>query len=307
MPRGLILAVFCISSLHAALWPAHLGSYQRTSATPLDIDKDQRAQAEEYGLQEAESASYGSFQVKAERYKDPTGAYAASLEVPNRLKTRIGNYLLSCDGKCPLDLSTLAEAGLPHVSHASVPTLGSYLPDRNRIPRSERYILGPAGLQANTPEIPASAAAFDFGTEAEIARYRVPRATVTMGIFSYPTPALARQQVPKFEVITGATVKRSDALIAVVLAPAAIDRAAAEKLLSGVNYNGAVSINETPPLVVEPQTAAQILVAVFDLAGLVLAFCLFSGLLVAGILFAARRFGYSGADGTLTTLHLGRK
>ena len=74
-----------------------------------------------------------------------------------------------------------------------------------------------------------------------------------------------------------------------------------------MNYTAAVSINETPPLELKPETAAQMLLAIFNLAGLVLGFCLFSGLLVAGILFAARRFGYSGADGTLTTLHLTRK
>src|SRR5580704_12053201 len=152
MPRSLVLAVFFVSSVHAAIWPEQLDAYHRTSATAVDVGKDERPQADEYGLLESQSATYGSFQVKAERFKDTTGAYAASLEESNRLKTRIGNYLLSCDGKCPLDLPGLAEAAFPKVSHASLPILGSYLPAHNRIPRSERYILGPVGLRASASE-----------------------------------------------------------------------------------------------------------------------------------------------------------
>ena len=117
---------------------------------------------------------------------------------------------------------------------------------------------------------------------------------------------MARQQAAKFQQVAGGSVKRTGSLVAIVLGSPG-DQAAAEKLLSEVNYTAAVSINETPPLQLKPESAAQMLLAIFNLAGLVLGFCLFSGLLVAGILFAARRFGYSGADGTLTTLHLSRK
>jgi len=307
MLRSLVLAVLFISAVHGAIWPEQLGAYRRISAAPVEIGKDERAQADEYGLVDSESASYGAFQVKADRYKDTTGAYAASLEPANRLKTRIGNYLLSCDGQCPLDLGDLVEKAFPHVSHASLPTLGSYLPERNRVLRSERYILGPTGLRASASQIPPSAAAFEFGTEAEVAQYRTPQGPVTLAIFSYPTPAMARQQTPQFEAIASAVVKRTGSLVAVVLEEGPERRANAEKLLSGVNYAGAVQVNETPPLQLKPESAGQMLLAIFNLAGLVLSFCLVSGLLVAGILFLARRFGYSGADGTLTTLHLSRK
>jgi hypothetical protein len=139
-----------------------------------------------------------------------------------------------------------------------------------------------------------------------MANYRTAHGQTMLAIFSYPTPTMARQQAPKFQEVTGAAVKRTGSFVAVVPGSDA-DRAAAEQLLSEVNYTAAVSINETPPLELKPETAAQMLLAIFNLAGLVLGFCLGSGLLVAGILFAARRFGYSGADGTLTTLHLSRK
>jgi hypothetical protein len=44
--------------------------------------------------------------------------------------------------------------------------------------------------------------------------------------------------------------------------------------------------------------------AILSLAGLLLGFCLLSGLAVGGTLRLARRFGYSAAEGSLITLHL---
>jgi hypothetical protein len=306
MPRSLVLALFFVSSVHAALWPEQLGQYQRKSATGSAIFGDDRPEWDEYGEAALERADYGPFQALAFQFKDTTGAYGASLEPGGRVMSRIGNYLVSCSGECPKDFVKLAETALPHVSHASIPTLGEYLPARNRLAGSERYILGPVGLKNNAPQILPDAAAFQFGTEAALAHYRTAGGQTMLAIFSYPAPAMARQQAPKFQEVTGAAVKRTGSFVAIVLGSAA-DRTAAEKLLSEVNYTAAVSINETPPLVLKPESAAQMLLAIFNLAGLVLGFCLISGLLVAGILFASRRFGYSGADGTLTTLHLSRK
>ena len=181
---------------------------------------------DEYGLEAAERADYGSFQVTAFRFKDTTGAYAAALE---RSGVRVGNYLVQCEGKCPKDLAQLADASLPQVSHTSVPNLDTYLPPKGLVPRSERYILGPIGLKADAPDIPASAVNFDFGTEGELARYRN---GVVLGVFSFPTPSMARQQLLEFQKISGATAKRTGPLVAIAIGPSA----ASAKLLETVNY-----------------------------------------------------------------------
>jgi hypothetical protein len=82
----------------------------------------------------------------------------------------------------------------------------------------------------------------------------------------------------------------------------------AQALLSQVSYSATVSIDEPPPLELKPENAGKMLVAIINLAGIVLAFCVASGLAVALILLLARRrFGYSGADGSLITLHLNSK
>jgi hypothetical protein len=114
---------------------------------------------------------------------------------------------------------------------------------------------------------------------------------------------MARKQLPEFQNIPGATAKRTGPLIAVAIGPTA----ASAKLLDTINYQAVVAENEKPPvkpLELKPETAGQMVLAIISLAALVLGFCLLSGLLVGGTLRIARRFGYSGAEGSFITLHL---
>jgi hypothetical protein len=298
MPRSLILGILFGASAWASIWPEHLGSYDRRSG------KESQVAADENGREAAEEADYGRFQVSATRYKDTTGAYAAWLEAAGTT-LQAGNYVITCTGNCPKNLAELAEA-LPRVSHAPLPTLGSYFPTKNLVPHSQRYILGPAGLAQNAPQIPESAVAFQFGTEGEISRYKVPGSEKTLAIFTYPTPGIARQQVAAFEAIPNSVVKRSGPLVAVVLG-AAPDLPAAGRLLDQITYEAAVTVNEPMPLILRPETAAQMLLSIITLAGIVLGFCLVSGLLFGGFRVIARRFGYTDAGTAMTTLHLSDK
>jgi hypothetical protein len=319
MLRILVLAVFAVNLVSAAIWPDRLATYKLRASmgvrwnppSSLPSASDPRALLEEeFGQADAEAADYGEFKVTAVRYKDTTGAYAASLEPDANHMSRIGNYLVSCEGGCPKDFLKLAESGLPAVSGAPVPMLGGYLPSNAMIPHSRRYIMGPVGLQANAPQIQQSAVALQFGTEGEMARYRTPKGEETLAIFSYPTPQIARQQAPAFEGIPGAVVKRTGPLLALVVPSdrqSGADLGEARKLLGQVQYEASVAWNEPLPLVIRPQTAAQMVLAILTLAGIVLGFCLLSGLAFGAIRVVARRFGYSGADGRMTTLHLGGK
>jgi hypothetical protein len=310
MPRRLALALVFACSASAGIWPGQLGKYQLKSATAAGVDPQDRARLDELGFEASEQADYGAFQVIAQKFKDTTGAYAASLGPSPRPESRVGNYVVSCSGNCPKDFPKLAGAALPGLSQAAIPTLSGYLPTKGLIPHSERYIVGPVGLRENAPEIPESAVGFQFGTEGAVARYRTPRGDQILAIFSYPTPQMARQQTPPLEAIPNAVVKRTGPLIAVVLPPAGqagTKSDAAEELLSLVNYGGSVAWNQPMPLIIRPQTMAQILVAIFMLAGVVIGFCVISGLAFALIRIIARKFGYSDAEGTMTTLHLGGK
>jgi hypothetical protein len=299
MPRSLILAAIFVSSACAAIWPERLGDYQRQPSA-FEMSDDQGPVLAEYGLQTAERVDYGPFQVTAWRFRDTTGAYAAALELEG---VRVGNYVVKCNGKCPKNLAALADASLPHVSHGALPSLSDYFPAKNQLPRSERYILGPTGLKTYVPEIPVPAALFDFGTEGMLAQYRTAQGPVTLAIFSYPTPSLARQQLPLFQKIANSTVKRTGPLVAVALGASPAN----SQLLEAIEYQGVVAENKPPPdkpLELKPESAGKMVLAILSLAGLLLAFCLLSGLAVGVSLRLARRFGYSGAEGSMVTLHL---
>jgi hypothetical protein len=300
MPRSLIVALAFVASACGATWPPKLGDSQLKTASAVSPPLAQ-AQAEEYGFVAAEKADYGRFQVTALQFKDPTGAYAAALADPRAI--RVGNYLLTCEGKCPKNIAALADASLPHVSHASVPSLSDYFPPKGLIPHSQRYILGPASLAAAAPEIPAPAAKFDFSTEGEVARYRTASGQATLAVFSFATPSLARQQLSQFQQIPNVAVKRAGPLVAVAIGASPAN----SQLLKAIEYEGVVEENEKPPekpLELKPETAGKMILSILSLAGLLLAFCAISGLLVGGSLRLARKFGYSGAEGSLTTLHL---
>ncbi|HTS51277.1 MAG TPA: hypothetical protein VMH05_25190 [Bryobacteraceae bacterium] len=309
MLRSLVLALIFGSCAGAAMWPQQLGKYRLKDVGGEEHPSGANAGWDEYGQQAIEQANYGTFIPTAIRFKDTTGAYAASLEPSGTRCTRIGNYLVNCSG-CPKDFLALAEKALPNVSHAPVSVLPNYLPEKGRLPNSERYIMGPIGLHNDLPQISESAVDLQFGAEAAVARYRLPKGEVTLAIFSYPTLEMARQQAPAYEKTPGIVVKRSGALVALV-APAtadkAIDPAEAQKLLAQINYQASFSWNEPLPIVVKPETAAQMILGIITLAGIVLGFCLASGLAFGAIRVIARKFGYSSADESLTTLSLSGK
>ncbi len=299
MLRSLVLAAALISCASAAIWPEQLGKFHRRSVKPHALDG---AMESEYGFEEMEEADYGSFKVAASRYKDSTGAFAAGLTKPARPQ-QTGNFLITCSGKCPKSLAKDLEA-LPGLTRAPLPSIGGYLPVKNRIAQSERYILGPTGLRESAPQIPASVVAFEFGTEGEIARYRAANGEATVAIFAYPTPQMARKQSNAFEALPGAVVKRAGPMLAVAFST---DRAIGQNLLSQLNYNASVAWQDPAPLVLRPETAGQMLLSIITLAGIVLSFCVLSGVAFGTFRVLARKFGIWDADDALTTLQLSGK
>ena len=187
MPRSLALALVFSACASAGIRPEQLGKYHLKSAAPTASPSENRVELEELGVEAGEQADYGPFQVKAERFKNTRrSVYAASFESSPDPTSRVGNYLVLCRGNCPKNLVKLADAALPGVSRAAVPTLSSYLPVKGLVPHSERYIIGPATLRASGAQIPESALAFQFGTE---------------GVFAYtrPRPETRRSRFSRFQ------------------------------------------------------------------------------------------------------------
>jgi hypothetical protein len=303
------------------MWPDQLGSFQRVSTQGVAFKSDQPIW-DEYGFRDGEEAQYEGdgqkFTATAWRFQDSTGAMAAyewmrlpdskpsslarlAAETPTGSILTHGNYVLRFEGYHPAApfLTTVIQ-GLKQVDNAPLPTLMDYLPTQDLVPNSERYVEGPAALQKFDPGIPPSAAAFHLSAEAQIGSFHAPGGDLTLAIFSYPTPPIARQQTARFQHIAGAMVKRSGPLVAVILAPPNPD--AAEKLLSLIRYQADITLDER--VSTRRDNIGDLVINAFVLIGILLCFSLVGGLAFGSVRAFLRRGGRGEAADAMIVLHL---
>lgn len=317
-----LLAVALLPGLAAAaILPDAIGAYKRQVAMVHWALPGSSDIWKELGLKESDSAKYvreggPAFSALANRFANSTAAMAAfywqreasskpsqaaplAAETPESLLVAHGDYLVSFDGYKPSkpELEAILN-GLPQTTNTILPAL--YLPQSGRVPNSERYITGPAGLHEFLPEIPAQAANFDLSPEVQTAVFHSPKGDVTVAVFSYPTPQIAMKQAPELEK-AGLTVRRSMSLVTVAL-PTAADPESVEKLLSQVHYQAEVTIPEHIPTLLD--NPGNLILSIFILIGIVLAITLVGGL-GAGVLQVFRRRGGRDPDAnTVISLHL---
>jgi hypothetical protein len=320
LTAGLLAAMFLAAGCsQAAIWPEQFGAAKRESAKPVTL-RDQKLWSE-YGLQEAEQAEYTAdaekFTATAYRLQDSTAALGAydwqrpkdakpsqsgplAADTPEETIVAQGNYLLVFQGHKPQapDLEALVRA-LPKFEQSPLPTLRDFLPAEGRIPNSERYVIGPAGLEVFAPAIPAGAAAFHLGSEAQLASFHAQGGEIKLAIFSYPTPNIARERLAVMQKLPGAIAKRSGPLVAVVLEPRNANDA--EWLLSLVKYRATISWDQYVPS--RRDNIGDLIVNAFILIGILLAFATVAGLIFGGVRAFRRRSGKADPD-ALTVLHL---
>jgi len=305
----------------AAIFPDTLGTFHRISDKEAAFQSDNDVW-DEYGFKEGEEAQYQdgaqNFTATAWRFADPTGALGAfewlrpadskpsvlaklAAETPTVTFLVHGNYVFRFVGYHPTtpQLDTLVE-GLKQVDNSSLPTLTGYMPSQDLVPNSERYIEGPAALQKFDPGIPPSKAAFHLSAEAQVGSFQEPGGDVKLAIFSYPTHAIARQQAAEFQQISGAVVKRSGPLVAVILSPPNPD--AAERLLSLVRYQADVTLNER--VNTRRDNIGNLVINAFILIGVLLAFSFVGGLAFGGVRAFLRRGGRGEEADAMIVLHL---
>jgi hypothetical protein len=170
------------------------------------------------------------------------------------------------------------------------------LPERGLQAGSERYVLGPVGLDQFEKGVQPAVAAFSLGAEVEIGQYDTKAGRMQLAVFSYPTPQIAIQQVRQFQALPGVMAKRAGPMVAVILSPQ--EPNAAERLLALVRYNGIVTEADRPPTAKD--NVAELLVTIFTLTGILLVLCLVAGLAVAVL----RRLGWGTSGDPMVLLHL---
>jgi hypothetical protein len=311
----------------AQIWPEQWREHRRAKAEAVVIAEDALGIWSEYQGEAAERATYngpiGAFRATAYRLADSTSALAwYQLIRPDNctpardsinLCTTPGaqymthqNHMLVFEGWRPLaaELSALYEA-LPGLrSGGGLPKLPAFVPEKGRLRNSERYILGVDSLRRFEPRIDPILAGFEDSAEAQFARFQTASGVVEMTIFYYPTPQVARAKVEGFEGQTGLNVRRNGSLIAVIPGGHQPEQVAA--LLESVEYDLNFVWNEAtkdPPM---PNVAGMLL-AIFELTGILLVACIVGGILFAGIWFLLRRrqSRIEGSEATITILNLG--
>ena len=327
MLRKLVLIVVALP-LGAAILPEHIGDFARGETEP--VAAQDAGLYQEFGFISAEQAAYTSpdkipgkrFTATVWRLRDSTGALALfearrpdratpaklsalSAKTPDGAIFAYGNYVFEVSGVVPeqKDLE-MVFLQLPMLDNAPLPALAGNLPQEGRIPNSERYILGPASLARFEPRISPALAGFHLGTEAQSGRYKTPKGDLTLAIFSYPTPNIAREREQEFAKLPGTIAKRSGPLVAVVVA--APDPDAAERVLAGVRYAADLTLNEKVPLN-QGLLGYKLFLNVFVLTGVLVALSIVVGIGFGGFRILRRRFGKPGQEDPFQLLRIGDK
>jgi hypothetical protein len=311
-------------SASAAIFPDHIGTFDKGAPTSLSIPD--RALFAEFGLEATEQAEYKSedkhFTATAWRFRDSTGAMAffeahrpsgASPAPVSKLAVSTsdgtifayGNYVFQLTGAVPVaeELQPVY-AQLPQLEQSPLPTLMGFLPPAGLIPNSERYVLGPVSLDRFEPRISPSIAAFHLGAEGQLGKYSSPKGTLSLAIFNYPTPNMARERQLEFQKIPGAMVKRAGPLVALTIDPPDLD--SAERLLAQVKYDANLTWSAKVP-VNEIKDFARMMVNIFVLAGVLILMCIVAGIAFGGYKILARKMGRQVDPDSMITLGLDGK
>lgn len=319
MPRILILLLALAGSAAGQIWPESWSASKRLQVAHVTVEET--GLWAEYQGEAAERATYsgpmGKFTATAWRLNDATAAlafYQASrpakaVPVASALAVSLlpsgqimahDNYVLMFEGWRPLDAEMAAlYKALPLIrSGGGAPLLTGYLPEKNRVRNSERYLLGVASLQQFLPEVPAALAGFEDSAEAQMGRFQTASGEVPVAFFYFHTPQLARMRLKEFEKQAGWAAKRSGPIVGVI--PAAVDPKAAAAILGPLEWKAGFIWNEAFRPEVSVQDVGKMMMAIFELAGVLLLVCVGGGAAVAFFVVWRRRRG--GEEGSV--LHI---
>jgi hypothetical protein len=309
----------------SGIFPDKIGNFEKGAPTSLAVPD--RNLFSELGLEATEQAEYKSpeskhFTATAWRFRDSTGAVtffqahrpSGAAPAPISKLTSVtsdgqvfayGNYVFQLTGAVPpQDDFAPVYAQLPKLEQSPLPALIGFLPAGGLIPNSERYVLGPVTLDHFEPRIAPSIVAFHLGAEGQLAKYNSPKGTLSLAIFNYPTPSVARDRLVEFQKIPGAMAKRAGPLVAITIDPPDLD--SAERLLAQVRYEASLTMTQKVP-VNEVKGFAKMMLNTFVLAGIVGGMCIIAGIALGGYKILARKMGRRVEPDAMITLGLNGK
>ncbi len=291
----------------------------QSSVNPSQADPAYPAVLQEYGFASSETATYTrddgrKLTLKVAKFNDATGAYGAftfyrqpamrteqigtkAASANDRILFFRSNLLVdaSFDRVTAMSAAELRElAGMLSVASGSadnLPNLPEYLPKKNVVENSARYVLGPQALLAVKAPLTAEQIDFSHDPEILIQDYSSPDGALALTLIQYPTPQIAGA---RFRSLQGdlqrspgsLLARRSGPLVAVVTG--ATGSGDAQTLLNSVNYEAEVTWNEATS-VSKRDNIGNLIVGVFALIGIILLISLIFGVFFGGARLLMKR------------------
>lgn len=331
MKRILIAVVAClwlqtlaIAADNLAFLPKAFGGWTQTGQPQITTDAAQADAAypavlKEYGFTDAETAAYTrddgrKLTIKAARFADATGAYGAFTfyRQPVMRTEEIGTKAASANNRVLFFRSNvLVEANFDRISAMSaselrdlaavlpsakggadnLPTLPEYLPKKDAVENSAKYVLGPQALLAAKSPLTAEQVDFAFQPEVLAQDYTSKSGDLTLTLLDYPTPQIAGSRLRALQAAQkGANnflERRTGPILEVVTG--AVGSSEAHDLLNSVNYEAEVTWNEATSLS-KRDNIGNLILAVFALIGIILLISIIFGVFFGGIRIVVKRF-----------------
>jgi hypothetical protein len=274
----------------ATLLPQSFGGWQMqgepaTSTNPAAADPANAAVLKEYRFADFSSATYTrddgrTLKVRAARFEDASGAFGAYtfyLQPDMRSEdigeqgASLGERVLFYRGSVLVDAMFSTESPMsgaelrelagdlpkPAGSAANLPAFIEFMPRRQYVANTQKYLMGPAALAALSAPVPAGLVDFKDSAEVSLGNYTTPSGQATLMLISYPTPQLAAEHLRMIdaahhlaqpqagiEAIENSGTffdKRTGPLVAIASGP--ISTGDAKSLLGMVNYEANVTWN----------------------------------------------------------------
>jgi len=318
------LPTLAIAADNPAFLPKSFAGWTQTGQPQITTDAAQADAAypavlKEYGFSDAETATYTrddgrKLTIKAARFSDATGAYGAFTfyRQPVMRTEEIGTKAASANDRVLFFRSNvLVEANFDRVSAMSaselrdlaavlpvakgpadnLPNLPEYLPKKDAVENSAKYVLGPQALVA--AKSPLTAEQVDFSHEPEILMqdYSSKAGDLTLTLLDYPTPQIAGERLRALQAAQKGSSnfleRRTGPILEVV--SGAVGSSEAQQLLNSVNYEAEVTWNEATSLS-KRDNIGNLIVAVFALIGIILLISIIFGVFFGGIRIVVKRF-----------------
>ena len=303
----------------------------QTSINASAADPTNAAVLNEYRFTDLATSTYTrddgrTVKIRAARFADASGAFGAYTFYlqPQMNKEQIGDQGASLGDRVlfyrghvlidaqfsketPMSGAELRElAGMlprPGGSAGNLPTFIQFLPPRQYIANTQKYVMGPAALASL--ELPVTVDQVDFGASSELTlgRYETPSGVATLVLISYPTPQLAAEHLRRIDAAHGVTDssqggvstingagtffdKRTGPLVAI--ASGGISDSDAKSLLGLVNYEASVTWN-TPTSNREVRDLYMLILNIVVLCAILAGLAIIAGMAFGGFRILMKR------------------